>query len=107
MLTGWRGLDQNWNYIERNEVIYSHLPAGEYTFYIKACNSDGIWGMRRGIDVVVHPPVWLTGWAKVIYVLLALMLVGGVLYYFYKRKSDKYQRRIEEIEKRILNVIIG
>ncbi|MCS2821136.1 hypothetical protein NXW78_07150 [Bacteroides ovatus] len=38
------GLDQNWNYIERNEVIYSHLPAGEYTFYIKACNSDGIWG---------------------------------------------------------------
>ena len=34
-----------------------------------------------------------------IYVLLALMLVGGVLYYFYKRKSDKYQRRIEEIEK--------
>lgn len=36
---------------------------------------------------------------KVIYVLLALMLVGGVLYYFYKRKSDKYQRRIEEIEK--------
>ena len=41
------GLDQNWNYIERNEVIYSHLPAGEYTFYIKACNSDGIWGMRQ------------------------------------------------------------
>ena len=93
------GLDQNWNYIERNEVIYSHLPAGEYTFYIKACNSDGIWGDATGIDVVVHPPVWLTGWAKVIYVLLALMLVGGVLYYFYKRKSDKYQRRIEEIEK--------
>ena len=59
------GLDQNWNYIERNEVIYSHLPAGEYTFYIKACNSDGIWGDATGIDVVVHPPVWLTGWAKV------------------------------------------
>lgn len=56
-------------------------------------------GDATGIDVVVHPPVWLTGWAKVIYVLLALMLVGGVLYYFYKRKSDKYQRRIEEIEK--------
>ena len=101
------GLDQNWNYIERNEVIYSHLPAGEYTFYIKACNSDGIWGDATGIDVVVHPPVWLTGWAKVIYVLLALMLVGGVLYYFYKRKSDKYQRRIEEIEKENIEDKLG
>ena len=52
---------------------------GEYTFYIKACNSDGIWGMRQVSMSWFIPPVWLTGWAKVIYVLLALMLVGGVL----------------------------
>lgn len=93
------GLDKNWNYIGRNEVIYSHLPAGDYTFYIKACNSDGIWGEATGISVIVHPPLWLTGWAKVFYVFLALVLIGGILYYFYKRKSDKYKRRIEEIEK--------
>lgn len=93
------GLDKNWNYIERNEVIYSHLPAGHYTFYVKACNSNGEWGESSAVDVVVYPPIWLTGWAKMIYVLLALTLVGALMYYLYKRKTAKYKRRIEEIEK--------
>lgn len=93
------GLDKNWNYIERNEVIYSHLPAGHYTFYVKACNSDGEWGESSVVDVTVYPPVWLTGWAKMIYVFLVLTLIGVLMYYLYMRKTAKYKRRIEEIEK--------
>lgn len=93
------GLDNNWNYSDRNEVVYSHLSAGHYTFYVKACNSDGIWGQETTVNVIVHPPVWLTLWAKVIYVLLSLMIIALALYYWYKRKTDKYKRKIEEIKK--------
>lgn len=93
------GLDKNWNYIERNEIIYSHLPAGDYTFHIKACNSDGIWGESSVVNITVYPPVWLTAWAKIIYVLLVITFIVALLYFLYKRKTAKYKRRIEEIEK--------
>lgn len=93
------GLDKSWNYVERNEVTYSHLAAGSYTFYVKACDSDGIWGEKTAVTVIVYPPLWLTGWAKALYVLLALTLLVGILYALYQRKTAKYKRRIEEIEK--------
>ncbi|MDE8698402.1 triple tyrosine motif-containing protein, partial [Bacteroides cellulosilyticus] len=38
------GFDKEWNYVgSQNKATYTNLPAGTYTFKVKATNNDGIW----------------------------------------------------------------
>jgi hypothetical protein len=37
------GYEKNWTRTNRNYVSYSKLPPGNYTFYVRASNNDGIW----------------------------------------------------------------
>lgn len=95
-----KGAEKEWNYVNRNEAIYSNLPAGMYTFQVKACSSDGVWGNAvTSMPLVVHPPLWLTVWAKLGYSLLVLLLISFILRYSYMKKTAKYRLKIEEIEK--------
>ncbi|WP_455585130.1 two-component regulator propeller domain-containing protein [Bacteroides sp.] len=95
-----KGLENEWNYINRNEAMYTNLPAGMYTFQIKVCGSDGIWGDRvTDMPLIVHPPLWLTVWAKIAYALCVLAFIYFILRYYYIRKTDKYRLKIEEMEK--------
>lgn len=95
-----KGAEKEWNYVNRSEAIYSNLPAGIYTFQIKACSSDGVWGNAvTSMPLVVHPPVWLTVWAKLGYSLLVILLISFILRYSYMKKTAKYRLKIEEIEK--------
>lgn len=94
------GLDKSWNYIENNEVIYSNIPEGSYLFRIKACNNEGVWSQQETtIPIHVHPPLWLTWWAKSLYGLFILAFLSILARYFYEKKTAKYKRQIERIEK--------
>lgn len=95
-----KGLENEWNYINRNEAMYTNLPAGIYTFQVKACSSDGVWGsLVTDMLLTVHPPLWLTVWAKIVYALCVLAFIYFILRYYYIRKTDKYRLKIEEMEK--------
>ncbi len=71
------GYDPDWNVAGKlNSASYSNVPVGRYTFRVRAytgsaASADG----ERSIQVVIHPPFWLSWWAKVLYLLLA----GGVV----------------------------
>jgi len=69
------GFDKDWMTTDgRNRrAAYTNIDPGEYTFRVKASNSDGIWN-DKGISVriIVRPPWWKTITAYFIYVLLAL-----------------------------------
>lgn len=59
--------------------MYTNLPAGIYTFQVKACSSDGVWGsLVTDMLLTVHPPLWLTVWAKIVY---ALCVLAFILFY--------------------------
>lgn len=95
-----KGLDKEWHYIENNEVIYSNLPAGKYIFSIKACNNEGIWStVETTIIISVHPAFWATWWAKALYILFIIVFLAVLARYFYEKKTAKYKRQIEQIEK--------
>jgi PAS domain S-box-containing protein len=56
------GFDKDW--VEagtRNYASYTNLPGGEYTFRVRAANSDGVWN-ETGISLPlsVTPPFWQT-----------------------------------------------
>lgn len=74
------GFDPEWNLAGKsNWASYSNVPTGHYKFQVKAYVGN-VAAADEGlsVDVVILPPIWLTWWAKCLYILLvgALLLVA-------------------------------
>lgn len=100
------GFDHTWNYIGKyNRATYANLPAGSYTFLVKAKNRNGAWGEpRKLLDVEVSPAPWLHPLALSVYAVLAVLLVFlfSKLYVRLKLAKEKYtliEAKIEQEHK--------
>ncbi|PTN10445.1 two-component regulator propeller domain-containing protein [Mangrovibacterium marinum] len=64
-----RGWNKNGNL---NKAIYRELQPGSYIFRLRASNSDGLWvNPELQLPFTISPPPWRTGWAYLLYLLLA------------------------------------
>jgi ligand-binding sensor domain-containing protein/two-component sensor histidine kinase len=57
-------IDKDWVQSgNRNEVIYTNLPSGDYIFKVKASNNAAVWN-EEGISLKIHinTPWWKTWW---------------------------------------------
>ena len=90
------GNDKNWSAItNRTEATYGNLPHGNYTFLVKAMNSDGYWSPEYKYEFVIRPPWWKTWWAYTFYIVFSLTS----LWLFYKWRIaalEKEKRILEE-----------
>lgn len=95
------GFDKEWNEVgNRRFATYSNLPAGKYTFRVKASNSDGIENNEEiVIKITVLPPWWKSWW----FLTIATLSVLGLSAAFYtnrmnavKRQNDKLERLVGE-----------
>jgi len=100
------GLDPDWVYSgTRRFTIYSNLRPGEYTFRVKASNSEGLWSTRgAAIRVVIESPWWATAWAYGVYGMLFLAAVGAVDRIRRKRvlRKERELSVIREVELRFI-----
>ncbi|UFH53919.1 histidine kinase [Spirosoma sp. KNUC1025] len=78
---------------------YTNLPAGTYTFLIKATDESGLQQSDiRKITVVVNAPFWRTAWFRAI----LIGLLGALAYLFYTLRTKQIRtevRRKEEIQR--------
>ncbi|HEX9658902.1 MAG TPA: two-component regulator propeller domain-containing protein, partial [Rhodothermales bacterium] len=96
------GFNDDWVYVGgQRTASFTNLEPGEYTFRVKAANSDGIWNEEgASIRVIVDPPFWATWWFR------SLAFIGfvGLLYGGYTarvRQIEERARKLEgEVEKR-------
>lgn len=89
------GLDKEWLFVDasRRVASYSNLPAGKYTFQVKASNSDGLWNQTpTTLEIIVLPPWWHTGWAYLVYILLVLL--AAYIVYRIIRARHQYNQQI-------------
>jgi signal transduction histidine kinase/ActR/RegA family two-component response regulator len=91
------GFDRDWNYVgNQNRATYTNLPAGTYTFRVKATNNDGIWSDNEAeLKIIVQPPFWWSWYAKMFYLFL---MVAAVYYYVQmrlKRAERQHQRELQ------------
>lgn len=94
------GFEQDWSIpAGKRTATYTNLSPGTYTFHVKAANNDGIWSEEKKIGLVVLPPLWLSDWALVIYVLLAILSLYCVRSYIYYRHREKMAFQLERVEK--------
>ncbi len=56
------GFDKDWVQAgTRNYASYTNLPGGNYTFRVRAANSDGVWNETGAfLKLTVTPPFWQT-----------------------------------------------
>ncbi|OOQ61896.1 two-component regulator propeller domain-containing protein [Mucilaginibacter pedocola] len=96
------GYDKQWVQAGTNRsVTYNNLPAGTYTFKVKAANSSGVWSEKiASIVVVVNPPWWFTWWAWILWV----VIFSGLVYSYVRYRSQKltYENQLleEKVEER-------
>lgn len=60
-------------------ATFTNLPGGNYTFRVKASNSDGVWNETGvSIPVIITPPFWQTWWFNGSLIIgLGILIVGG------------------------------
>jgi DNA-binding CsgD family transcriptional regulator len=95
------GFDKDWSaWSKKTEKEYTNLPAGYYSFEIKAKSNLGNESTIEAFSFSVREPWYLTSWTKAAYVLLILGLVF-VLYKSQQKMLLKQRRRYEEEQKRL------
>jgi len=66
------GFEDSWVQVPASEssyAIYSNLPAGKYTFEVKACNNNGTWNKASAsFNFKIIPPFWQTWWFYVLWI---------------------------------------
>jgi signal transduction histidine kinase len=102
------GLERNWNYVDdRRFATYTRLPAGNYTFRVKAANNDGLWNETGAtLKITVIRPIWQTGWFYALCI-LAILITGFSIHQVRvrslknqeKRLTQLVQERTQEVEK--------
>ena len=76
------GYDNNWSLLtSERKAIYNHLPAGTYTFRIRAFNSDGVAGEEiTAFTLVIARPFWQQAWFISIVLVLIVVTVRFIIY---------------------------
>lgn len=92
------GFDKDWSPADDNHsASYSNLPAGRYTFKVKAINKSGFWSSNNAeFTFTVKAPFWKSWW----FILLLLAGITLIVYsynLYRKRKHELYKERLEKI----------
>ena len=94
------GYDKDWNYVgNQTRATYTSLPAGTYTFRVKATNNDGIWSDHEAtISIVVPPPFWWTWYAKLFYVLLIVFCIWYYVRFRLRQAEHRHQQELQRLQ---------
>lgn len=92
---------------DRRFATYTNLPAGEYTFRVKATNNDGYWNETgASVHLIVHPPWYGETWFKLLNVILGLAVAYiayklriRILYAQKKQLEHEVELRTAEVNK--------
>jgi signal transduction histidine kinase/ligand-binding sensor domain-containing protein len=91
------GLDADWVQADtRRTAQYSHLPARDYRFRVRACNSDGVWNETGcALAFTVLPHFYETWWFLG---LVGAGIVGGIAAIVRAVITRKYRRALARLE---------
>lgn len=98
------GFDDNWNMVGSQRVAsFTNLPHGKYRLIVKSTNSEGFWcDNEHSVSITIKPSFWETGWAYFLYILLFVLVAGGVLtgllLYFRLRSQMQFDKEMSSVK---------
>lgn len=96
-----RGLGDEWQTSRANQksVQFLNLPAGDYTFEIRASNNDGLWSNEVSrLYIHVDPPFFLSWWAYCFYFSVLLCLLFFIMRYYTNKKVFEERLALETLK---------
>lgn len=103
------GLDHDWIMAGReHEATLRNLAPGKYTFKVRACLRNQEWNDANVavLKIIVTPPLWLTWYVKVVYLLLIIAIVYFSVRFYNHRlmlKNSLELERRKSIDEQQLN----
>ncbi len=93
------GFDKDWIAAgNKRSATYTNLDPGEYTFKVKATNSDGIWSNSvASVNIYIVPPFWRTMWFRLLLVMIAILIFAT----FYTAKVRSVRIRNQLLESQV------
>ncbi len=94
------GFDHYW--VDANtgrEAYYANLPAGNYTFHVKATNGQGDAVGQNSIRISVAPAPWRTWWAYTLYAATLMALAWFIIDSYIRVKMSRQNALQSEREK--------
>lgn len=97
----WRliGSDKDWSPPRaQNNVNYSNLGAGSYTFMVRSCNEDGVWN-KEPVTFSFHisPPFWLRWW----FIVSMIVIGAAIILIIFKWRVNRIKAKAEEEQKQL------
>ncbi len=94
-----KGLENSWYTVtDPNSVTFRNIPPGNYCFLIKTRIRNQEWSEQvASLDIHIDPPLWLTWWAKLFYVLAGVSILYFILLAYKKRLE---MESLYELEKK-------
>lgn len=94
-----KGIDDKWQESLERNAIYQNLPAGRYTFCIKARINTKTYGQTRELTIEIKPTLFehLSFW--IVISIIAILLIIAIVYYLKNRLNRK-----KEIEYQLLSL---
>lgn len=98
------GGEQNWNNLSyrQNQIYYTNVPYGNYKLEIQVSLDNGeTWeNPARTLVIEIIPPIWLRWWAKLIYAIIILTVIGIIIFQYNKELRLKREKQIQELLRR-------
>lgn len=90
-------LDKDWTEVGgRRSLGYPHLPPGDFTFHVQACNANGSWNEAdTSLAVTALPFFWETSWFHLATGLVLSGMIAGILSLILRRR---YRLRLARLQ---------
>lgn len=89
-----KGFDSEWTVTTADvgQANYSNLPQGNYELVIYASNNDHEWSKKPLVlKISIKPPLWLSWWAMLFYVMMMLGLVWLIVNYNLRKQKREFE----------------
>ncbi|WP_456462526.1 hybrid sensor histidine kinase/response regulator transcription factor [Reichenbachiella sp.] len=93
--------NEDWIYTDYKDrkAVYTRVPAGSYTFSVKASNDDGYWNEQgQSIKLTILPPWWKTWWAISLYVMMSFVIIFFIARFQWRKIQLKNRLSLEKKE---------
>lgn len=92
------GLEENWSPADfRNNITYSSLSPGEYTFLVRACNEDGVWSKPLQISLKIKSPIWREWW----FIVSGLVSIILIFWLYFRSRIKRIKRKSFEAQQKL------
>lgn len=107
-----KGLENEWYPIpNNNSVTFRNIPPGNYKLQVKTRLRNQEWSDQiTQLTIQINPPLWLTWWAKLLYLLLSTAIIATIMQMYnsrfraetlYKLEKKKHQQEQELNDERL------